>query len=68
MAVSACLLPLRSDERKHDRRSQRTDKKKPAGSIDYFSKVYLYANSRMPPSLPPLKLYGDQICYLQGVY
>ncbi|KAL2064148.1 hypothetical protein VTL71DRAFT_4642 [Oculimacula yallundae] len=26
-------------------------------STNYFAKVYLYANSRLPPSLPPLKLY-----------
>ena len=25
-------------------------------STNYFSKVYLYANSRLPPNLPPLKL------------
>lgn len=26
-------------------------------STNYFAKVYLYANSRLPPNLPPLKLY-----------
>ena len=26
-------------------------------STNYFDKVYLYANSRLPPNLPPLRLY-----------
>ncbi|KAL0263107.1 hypothetical protein SLS55_002083 [Diplodia seriata] len=28
-----------------------------ASSSNYFSKVWLYANSRLPPHLPPLKVY-----------
>lgn len=28
-----------------------------ATSMNYFAKVNLYANSRLPPNLPPLKLY-----------
>ncbi|KAJ5179933.1 hypothetical protein N7492_003143 [Penicillium capsulatum] len=63
--LTACTLPFRSDERKYDRRSQRTGKQKPSGSIDYFSKVYLYANSRMPPNLPPLKFYRATYPLLQ---
>jgi len=31
--------------------------KPPSTSINYFSKVNLYANSRLPSNLPPLKLY-----------
>lgn len=30
---------------------------KSTSSTNYFSKVYHYANSRLPPHLPPLKLY-----------
>lgn len=52
--VAACTVPFQSDARK-DRRAQRQGKK-PAGSVDYFSKVYLYANARLPPQLIPLKL------------
>ncbi|KAJ5054451.1 uncharacterized protein L3040_000725 [Drepanopeziza brunnea f. sp. 'multigermtubi'] len=29
----------------------------PLASANHFSKVYLYANSRLPQNLPPLKLY-----------
>lgn len=31
---------------------------------NYFSKVYLYANSRLPRSLPPMKLYVSPTYYL----
>ena len=34
--------------------------KPPSTSINYFSKVNLYANSRLPSNLPPLKLYVIQ--------
>lgn len=34
---------------------------------NYFSKVYLYANSRLPPHLPILKLYVHIAC-LGGVH
>ncbi|CAG7970262.1 unnamed protein product [Penicillium salamii] len=53
--VAACTVPFQSDAKK-DRRAQRQGKK-PAGSVDYFSKVYLYANARLPPQLTPLKFY-----------
>ncbi|KAJ5434790.1 hypothetical protein N7491_005385 [Penicillium cf. griseofulvum] len=61
--VAACTIPSQSDEKK-DRRSQRKEKK-PTGSVDYFSKVYLYANSRLPPHLPPLKFYPPTYPLLQ---
>ncbi|CAI7660394.1 unnamed protein product [Penicillium viridicatum] len=61
--IAACTIPPRSDERK-DRRSERKGKK-PTGSVDYFSKVYLYANSRLPPHLPPLKFYPPTYPLLQ---
>lgn len=51
--VEACLLPF---EKKKDHQSHRTRRSKPSASADYFSKVYLYANSRLPPYLPPMKL------------
>ncbi|KAJ5335926.1 hypothetical protein MYU51_020231 [Penicillium brevicompactum] len=53
--IAACAIPSQSGEKK-DRRSQRHSKK-PTGSVDYFSKVYLYANSRLPAQLMPLKFY-----------
>lgn len=56
MIGTACALPFRSDGQKKDRRSDRKERKKPLVPVDYFSKVYLYANSRMPPNLPALKL------------
>lgn len=31
-------------------------------NANYFSKVYLYANSRLPRSLPPMKLYAHPSC------
>ncbi|CAG8108769.1 unnamed protein product [Penicillium nalgiovense] len=62
--IAACTIPFQSDERR-DRRSQRKEKKKPTGSVDYFSKVYLYANSRLPPHLTPLKFYPPTYPLLQ---
>ncbi|CAG7920220.1 unnamed protein product [Penicillium olsonii] len=53
--IAACTVPFQSEGKK-DRRSQRQGKK-PSGSVDYFSKVYLYANARLPPQLTPLKFY-----------
>ncbi|KAJ5384094.1 hypothetical protein N7517_002005 [Penicillium concentricum] len=61
--IAACTIPSQSDEKK-DRRSQRKGKK-PTGSVDYFSKVYLYANSRLPPHLTPLKFYPPTYPLLQ---
>ncbi|KAJ5884413.1 hypothetical protein N7504_011985 [Penicillium tannophilum] len=63
--LTACSLPLRSDPKKKSRRETRAGKEKPSGSVDYFSKVYLYANSRMPPNLPPLKFYPATYPLLQ---
>ncbi|KAJ5773797.1 hypothetical protein N7457_008693 [Penicillium paradoxum] len=53
--IAACTVPSKSEERK-DHLSLRKDKK-PTRSVDYFSKVYLYANSRLPPHLTPLNFY-----------
>ncbi|KXG48461.1 Lipase, class 3 [Penicillium griseofulvum] len=61
--IAACRIPSQSDEKK-DRRSQRKEKKS-TGSVDYFSKVYLYANSRLPPHLTPLKFYPPTYPLLQ---
>lgn len=36
------------------RKSSRAKKDK---AVSYFSKVYLYYNSRLPSQLPPLRLY-----------
>ncbi|KAJ5163981.1 uncharacterized protein N7500_005811 [Penicillium coprophilum] len=61
--ISACKIPSQSDEKKN-RRTQRKEKKS-TGSVDYFSKVYLYANSRLPPHLTPLKFYPPTYPLLQ---
>ncbi|KAJ6090330.1 hypothetical protein N7486_009145 [Penicillium sp. IBT 16267x] len=63
--LAACSLPFRSDPKKKNRRETRTAKEKPSGSVDYFSKVYLYANSRMPPDLPVLRFYPATYPLLQ---
>ncbi|OGE50112.1 hypothetical protein PENARI_c018G06926 [Penicillium arizonense] len=60
--IAACAVPSQSDRR--DRRSQRTGKKH-TGSVDYFSKVYLYANSRLPPHIQTLKFYPATYPLLQ---
>ncbi|KAJ5949311.1 hypothetical protein N7454_000895 [Penicillium verhagenii] len=62
--LTACSFQYRPDPKKN-RRETRTGKHKPGGSVDYFSKVYLYANSRMPPNLPPLKFYPATYPLLQ---
>ncbi|KAJ5499365.1 Lipase class 3 [Penicillium expansum] len=56
--IAACTIPSQSDKKK-DRRSQRKGKK-PTGSIDYFSKVYLYL-----PTYPLLQLAAK---YSRRVY
>lgn len=37
-------------------------------SGNYFSKVYLYVNSRLPPHLPPIKLYACLINTVFDIY
>lgn len=45
------------------RKSSRAKKDK---AVSYFSKVYLYYNSRLPSQLPPLRLYVYPcICMIQ---
>ncbi|KAJ5550344.1 hypothetical protein N7535_001718 [Penicillium sp. DV-2018c] len=58
--IAACTVPFKSDEKKG-----RGSDKKPTKSVDYFSKVYLYANSRLPPHLPPLSFYPATYPLLQ---
>ncbi|KAJ5102522.1 hypothetical protein N7532_003051, partial [Penicillium argentinense] len=55
--LAACALPFQPDERKRDRWSYGPGRKRHSISVNYFSKTYLYANSRMPPSLPHLRFY-----------
>ncbi|CAI7655289.1 unnamed protein product [Penicillium glandicola] len=52
--IAACRIPSQADEKKD--RTKRKEKKS-TGFVDYFSKVYLYANSRLPPHLKPLRFY-----------
>ncbi|KAJ5108147.1 hypothetical protein N7456_004822, partial [Penicillium angulare] len=61
--VAACALPLRSKYK--DRPSGQDGKQKPGRSSDYFSKVYLYANSRMPMGLTPIRFYPATYPLLQ---
>ncbi|KAF9238887.1 hypothetical protein DTO013E5_2275 [Penicillium roqueforti] len=60
--IAACKIPHQSDEKK-DRSKRKA--KKPTRSVDYFSKVYLYANSRLPPHLTTLKFYPPTYPLLQ---
>lgn len=43
------------DEHGHNKPSNR--KNTNTAQTNYFSKVHLYANSRLPPDLPPLRMY-----------
>ncbi|KAJ5160906.1 uncharacterized protein N7482_007910 [Penicillium canariense] len=61
--LAACTRPFRLHRQQRRRQSSRPGQKKTSRSTDYFSKVYLYANSRMPPSLPQLRL-DPPICIL----
>ncbi|KAJ5659944.1 hypothetical protein N7507_006395 [Penicillium longicatenatum] len=63
--LAACSIPFRSGPKKKNRRETRTGKEKPSGSVDYFSKVYLFANSRMPPMLPVIRFYPATYPLLQ---
>ncbi|KAL2008442.1 hypothetical protein VTN00DRAFT_6636 [Thermoascus crustaceus] len=45
------------DEHGHNKPSNR--KNTQTAQTNYFSKVHLYANSRLPPDLPPLKIHSD---------
>ncbi|KAJ5242754.1 uncharacterized protein N7469_001081 [Penicillium citrinum] len=55
--MAACALPFRPDTRKRYRWTHGPVEKKSSSPVDYFSKVYLYSNSRMPPRLPHIKFY-----------
>ncbi|KAJ5777606.1 hypothetical protein N7520_000852 [Penicillium odoratum] len=63
--LAACSLSFRSDPRKKTRRETRAGKDKPVASVDYYSKVYLYTNSRMPSNLSPLRFYPATYPLLQ---
>ncbi|CAI7614470.1 unnamed protein product [Penicillium pancosmium] len=64
--MAACALPFKPETRKRDRWSHAPEKQKHSSPVDYFSKVYLYANSQMPPHLPQVKLLAAH--YSQQVY
>ncbi|KAJ5826415.1 hypothetical protein N7474_003553 [Penicillium riverlandense] len=51
--LAGCSLPFRTDLKNLHKSGKKPNR---SGSVDYFSKVYLYENSRMPSNLPRLKL------------
>ncbi|KAK1145503.1 hypothetical protein N8T08_004061 [Aspergillus melleus] len=60
--------PVQSDAAAHT--SADKDKSSDSNALTFFSKVYLYTNSRLPPQLPPLNLYpaGHALLRLAAQY
>lgn len=63
IAVTCTQPSLREEDGRDVERSIRPDPARRSTSTNYFSKVYLYANSRFPPDLPPLRVYANTHAY-----
>ncbi|KAJ5742430.1 uncharacterized protein N7511_011449 [Penicillium nucicola] len=60
--IAACAVPSQLNRRDHHPGRKG---KKSTGSVDYFSKVYLYANSRLPPHVQTLSFHPTTYPILQ---